>query len=57
MKHGDKDTPVNISDSGKAKDAYLAAGADVRMEIIGGKNNSLFCFRQSGKGVLFFCQL
>lgn len=37
--HGDSDTLVNISGSENAKDAYLAAGANVRMEIIeGGKH-------------------
>lgn len=37
--HGDKDTLVNIAGSEKAKEAYLAAGADVRMEIIEGGNH------------------
>ncbi|MGN1053002.1 MAG: alpha/beta hydrolase family protein, partial [Candidatus Scatosoma sp.] len=37
--HGDNDTLVNVSGSENAKDAYLAAGANVRMEIIeGGKH-------------------
>ena len=37
--HGDKDTLVNIAGSENSKEAYLAAGADVRMEIIeGGKH-------------------
>lgn len=34
--HGDKDTLVNISGSEKARDAYLAAGADVTMKTISG---------------------
>ena len=37
--HGDKDTLVNISGSQKAAEAYEAAGADVRFQIIpGGKH-------------------
>ena len=31
--HGDKDTLVNIAGSEKAKEAYLAAGADVRLSV------------------------
>ena len=37
--HGDRDTLVNISGSQKAAEAYEAAGADVRFQIIpGGKH-------------------
>lgn len=40
--HGDRDTLVNISGSQKAAEAYEAAGADVRFQIIpGGKH--IFC--------------
>lgn len=34
--HGDRDTLVNISGSQKAAEAYEAAGADVRFQIISG---------------------